>query len=228
LFTRHVLFSTLAVIACAVPASATISYYSDPGAYNTATSDLTPQSVDFSSLVGTFFNSTTLDSLVFTGAGPDHNAGGELTTQSSPGGSWPAGTVLTHSLGTGLFNAGGSISVTFPTSVVAFAFYGGYVASPDTLDILITTATDTLHQTPFITSTTMPYFLGIRADQPITGFTITASSNISEQLGLGGFSFDTPGTGGGDPGSAPEPATFFLIGTGLTAVPLLRRCLSRP
>jgi hypothetical protein len=232
LFTRRFLFSTLAVIACAVPASATISYYTDPTAYNTATTDLTSQNVDFSSLIGTFFDSTTLDTILFTGLGSYHNAGGELTAQSSPGGTWPAGAVLTHSVGTGLFNAGGSITVTFPSAVEAFAFYGGYVASPDSLDIVVATAADSLHLTPFITSTTAPYFLGIRTDLPITGLTISAQSTIGEQLGLGGFSFDTAGTGGtggggGDGGTTPEPASFLLIGTGLASVAFLRRRLGR-
>jgi hypothetical protein len=229
LFTRHFLFSTLAVIACAIPASATISYSADAVTFAAATNDLTSQSVDFSSLDGTFFDNTILNGILFTGLGPNHNIGGELTAESSPGG-WGTDEVLAHSVNG--INAGGSITVTFPSDVVAFAFYAGYVASPDSLDVVVTTASDTFHATPFITNTTAPYFLGIRADQPITGVTISASNNFFEQLGIGGFSFDTPGTGGdggdtGDGGAAPEPATFFLIGTGLAAVPFLRRRLAR-
>jgi hypothetical protein len=221
LLTRRILVPVLAVVACAVPASATISYYVDLPTFTAATTDLSaPQTVDFTSLSGTFFDSTTVNTIQFTGAGPDHNAGGELTVQSSPGGSWPAGMVLAHSAGTGLFNSGGTITITFPSTVVAFAFYTSYLNTQDSLDIVVTDGTpgDTLHQTPFPAQTS-PYFLGIRADQPITGVTLTASSMINEQIAIGGFIFDTAGSGS----STPETGTFLLMGTGLALLPLVRR-----
>jgi hypothetical protein len=225
LFTRHVLFSTLAVVACAVPASATISYYSDPGAF--AADNVSAQSISFDASLGQTFASFSLDGFTFTTTSTFNS---NLTVLPNPGGSWPTSPSTDVLAQAGSF-ANGSIVITLPANVFAFALDTSYTLAMDDINIVVT-AGGSFPSTGLNTTSTAPFFLGVRSDQAITSITLSkpsTSPNFGEAIQLGAFMFDTVSgsdagsTGGGDPGTAPEPATFLLIGTGLAAVPLVRR-----
>jgi hypothetical protein len=216
-------FSTLVLAAAAVPAHASISYYSTLSAFDAATSGMTQQAVSFDSALGTgFFNSITLNTITFTGSGPYSNVSGELTVLNNPGVNWPTGTVLAHST-SGAFS-GGQISVTFPAAVTAFAFYTGYVNAFNNLDVTVNTATSFNDQNPYLCCTIgQANFFGFVTTEAITNLLITAPANYGEQIQLGGFVFDTsPGS------STPELSTVFLAGTGLAALGLWKRKRKAP
>jgi hypothetical protein len=224
LFTRHVLFSTLAVIACAVPASATISYYSDSGTFSTAATGLTAQPVSFDSNLGFSGVSLALDGLTFTGFDGVPNPA-NVTVVGNVGSGWPSGDTLERS------GTGGGITITFGTGVRAFFLtFSSTSGFNNTAQLAVVTSADNSSSQVSGVFQNGPNFEGVATDHDITSATISFPFTNSAQLELGGLSFFTPttggggpGDGGGDPGSAPEPATFFLIGTGLAAVPLLRR-----
>ena len=227
MFTRHVLFSTLAVVACAVPASATISYYSDPNAFNTAATGLTAQQVSFDADLGSSGVSLTLDGLTFTGFDGVPNPA-NITVVGNVGSGWPSGDTLERS------GTGGGITITFSTGVRAFFLtFSSASGFNNTAQLAVVTSADNSSSQTSGVFQNGPNFEGVVTDNDITSATINFPFTNSAQLELGGFSFFTPTTSGGgpgdggDPGSAPEPATFLLIGTGLAAVPLLRRRSAR-
>ncbi len=234
MFTRHVLFSILAVVACAVPASATISYYTDATAasFNTDTTGLTAQTVSFDP-AGQGFDSVLLNGVTFTGVDAGFpGTGGDLTTLTNPGLPWPDGALLARAQGSFGFS-GGSITIALPSTAEAFSFYFSYahgsIGSGD--PVTISVAGQNSDGPLTVATLNTPYFVGALSTTTPFGLITISAGDLSDQLEIGGFSFFTPttsgggpGDGGGDPGSAPEPATFFLIGTGLTAAPLLRRC----
>lgn len=247
MFTRHFLFSTLAVVACAVPASATISYYTDPNAFNTATTGTTSDSVSFDSFtVGEFFNNSTpaIDGVTFTGAQPVNfsgfaNPNGSLVVAGTPAG-WPSGNVLERTPLGSPFQSdfGGSITIDLPSAATAFSFLTSFASgnfggtNPITVTVNLVGG-GSLSTTVVVNTVGAPSYLGAVTDTGTISSVILSAPDLAGQMELGQFLFDTPTTSGGgpgdggDPGSAPEPATFFLIGTGLIAVPLLRRRLTR-
>jgi hypothetical protein len=223
LLTRRILISALAVAACAVPASATISYYSDPTLFSNAVSGATAQSIDFGSAGQFFSNSDTIDGVTFTGIdagfpGPS----GDLTVLAQPNGSWPTGTVLARSTGSFSYS-GGSITISLPSAVEGISFYISYargsIGGSNPLGIAV--AGDSPTSSLIVSSLNTPYFVGLVASGGSLGVVTLTAGDYTNQIELGGFSFDT-GSSGSD-SSTPELGSFFLIGTGLILFPVFRR-----
>lgn len=235
MFTRRILIAAMAVVACAVPASASISYYADAPTFAAANVSAQPLGFDGLGLGGSFL-STMLNGFTFTGAGT--YGGGNLTVLSNPGGSWPSGDVLARTNdGSGFALSNGSITISLPANVFAFALYTSYTGTRDDINFMISAGADS-----FSTSTVglsplpgTPHFLAYRTTQAITSVVIDSapfagSFPLGYSLQMGGFSFDTVsgddsggGGTGGNPGDAPESSSLFLMGAGLAALPLLRR-----
>jgi hypothetical protein len=223
--------AALAVVACAVPASATINYYADLPTFMAA--DVSAQQVSFDGLgVGSVFLNTTLSGITFssTSTGSSNN----LTVLGNPGSPWPASPA--DVLAQNGFTANGSIVIQLPANVFGVALYAGYQFVTDDLNISIT-AGGNFSSVALNTSSSAPVFLGFRSDQAITSIVLTnpaAGAGFGRNIILGGFQFDTVsgtdsggGGGGGGGGETPEPGSLLLMGAGLIALPLLRRRLAQ-
>ena len=211
----------------AVPASATISYYSDSASFLAAITGMTETDVSFDSSSGTR-DTFTLSGVTFTGIDAGFpGSGGELMIVANPG-TFPAvatgnpfvyaGDVLRRTQGLSGYSAG-SITISVPADVRAFSFAAGYangsVGSGFEISLHVTTAGDSNSQTITLSTLNKPYFAGFSTDSQITGITITASNaELHDQLEISGFSYDTaPGTGAQD--TTPEPASSAMTGLGL-------------
>jgi hypothetical protein len=228
LFTQRILVAALAVVACAVPASASITYYADLPTFTAA--NVSAQSVSFDTLgLGGAFSSTSLSGLTFTGAGT--YGGGNLTVLSNPGGSWPGGDVLARTTD-GSGRSDGSITLTLPANVYAVFLDFSYTMVNDDINFAGTAGMDSFSGSTFGHSPgpTTPHLLGFRTTAPITSLVISYPFSYGFPYGyslqVGGVQFDTVsgsdmgGTGGG---TTPESGSLFLMGAGLIALPLLRR-----
>jgi hypothetical protein len=221
--------AALAVVACAVPASASINYYADLPSFMAA--DVSAQQVSFDGLgVGSVFLNTTLSGITFSstsiGSSPD------LTVLANPGSPWPASPA--DVLAQNGFTANGSIVIQLPANVFGVALYAGYQFITEDLHIDITAGGD-FSSVALNTSSSAPVFLGFRSDQAITSIALTylGAPAAFKNIMLGGFQFDTVsgtdsggGGGGGGGGETPESSSLFLMGAGLIALPLLRRRFS--
>lgn len=232
MFTRHIWITALAVVACAVPASATISYYTSLSTFEA--DNVSAQTISFDGLgLNSLFLSANLSDFTFSSTS---SLGANLTVLGNPGGSWPASPadVLAQ---TGQF-ANGSIVIQLPSNVYGIALFASYTLGGDDVDVNLTAGsafpTVLLNATP-----ASPVFFGARSDQPISSLVITHASpgNFGQPIDIGSFLFDTVagsdsgggggGGGGGDMGDAPEPASLFLIGAGLIAITMHRRRSAR-
>jgi len=224
--THRVLISALAVAAAAVPAQASISYYSSLSTYTTATSDLTNNALSLNSLtVGSVFSAYTngTGDVTFTGStspggGFDDGSGHTLTILSTPASGWPSGNVLART-GQDISNnfySGGSVVITFSSAVTAVAFLTSYVTASDILTVTTTTASATDTHSPNVVPSG-PFFVGIRTTDPITSITITANQNYHEQIQIGAFEFADLAA------STPEPGSLALLGLGLVAIAFFSR-----
>lgn len=218
MFTRRIVIAALAVVACAVPASATITYDTTPAQFTIDTSGMTSQSVTFSPL-GIFGSPLTFNGVSFVGFNADTTQGNlsVLSVPPSNASNWTQGVLLAPV-------AGGAMTITFPTNVRAFSFFASYPGSFNPLVVTVTSA-DANSPLPESVSVgfSLPNFWGFITDQQITSVTLTPHSG-TDQIMLGAFLFDTPNVPQ-DP--VPESGSLFLIGTGLALLPLLHRRFSR-
>jgi hypothetical protein len=217
------LVTALAVVACAVPASATIAYYADVATFDA--DNVSAQTLSFDGLgVGAVFLTTTLDGFTFSSINTVNN---NLTVLGNPGGSWPnsagAADLLAQYAPSGFSN--GTIVIAVPANVFSFAFVTSYEgAISDDLNIVVTAGS--AFPTTALNVTNAPRFIGARSDQAITSITLSkpsGSPNFGEGVQLGAFLFDMVSGSDTGGGSTPEPGTLILIGIGLIGFVFLRR-----
>ncbi len=237
LLTRRVLFAALAVVACAVPASATINYYADLPAF--MADNVSAQNESFDGItLNSIFPTLSQDGFTFSSTSTRNT---NLTVLANPGGSWPTSptTDVLAQVSSGGFS-NGSIVIALPANVFGIAFYTSYVGTQDTLQFTLNAGDSFPSATSgFGPPSTTPFFFGARSDQAITAITISSVANsFGYAIQLGGLQFDTVGGtdtgggggggGGGDPSETPESSSLLLMGAGLMALPLLlRRRLTR-
>ena len=215
MLTRRILMSALAVVACAVPASATISYYTDPTSFGTAATGLTPQSVSFDPDLGMSGLSLIVSGITFAGFDGVPNPANVIVS-GNLGSPWPPGSILERS------GTGGGITITFVANVRAFSFsFSSTSGFGNIATLAVVTSADNSSSTIPGVFANVPNFEGVVADHDIGSATINFPFTNSAQLEFGGFSFDTPASDTGS--STPELGSLFLIGTGLGVLGIFRR-----
>jgi hypothetical protein len=227
LFTRQIVIAALAVVASAVPASASISYVTTLSAFSAVNASALPESFDPLTLNSNYLTVTTVDGFVFSSTST--YSGGNLTALANPGGSWPPSPDVLAQAGT---NANGFFVITLPANVFGFGMYASFtLANPDDVQVTVNSG-GAFNFVGLNAHPTAPVFLGFRSDQAITSITLSkpgTSPTFGGNIQVNGILFDTVSgsdTGGGG-GGTPEPGPFFLIGTGLALLPLLHQRISR-
>lgn len=217
--TRHFLTVVIGIIFALTPAySATINWYNDSAVFNPLAQGMTM--LTFNSLVaaGQAVND-------YTGSG--FTVGG-VQFASLPSAPWQ--TVVDWYPGTAYDWSGGQYAVLLSPGNLTLHIVlpsSGYTAiamnlatygpAGGTLTVTANSGTTTIP-----TSSTPPMtFLGVTSDTPITSLDITSSGPA---ILLQNFQFGTAQIAGGGPDpEVPSAATMILIGTGLLALPLLRK-----
>jgi hypothetical protein len=199
--------SVFSVLVLALPAGATTSY-NTLAAMQAANPGLTFAPVDFglSGSSATFFDFEG-GALVFTSS---LNNG--LQKIVSPGGTWPAATVIEQQVG-------GIISITLPVGTTAFGATIGQTSAGLPGTITLSGNSDGAFSFDVFSGTaTTPGYIGVCSPSPFTNLQLSVNFG-SLRFGLNDFSYATAPAG--DP--VAEPGTLVLIGTGLLMVPLFAR-----
>jgi hypothetical protein len=183
---------------------------SDPSALQSQPGLGSFTNVSFDGVMLGGYDSVLVSGVTFTTA--ESNA---LSVINNPGGSWPAGQVLTRSI-----NAG-EIDIALPASTRAFgASFGLLGGATISVTIRYDSGSTFTHQLN-IAGTGSPVFLGFVSDAQITNLRFINDFNFSA-LALNNVMIADAFTGG-DPEATPEPGTLLLIGGGLVSLRLLGR-----
>ncbi len=207
MFTQRFLIAACIFGGCSIPASAALTTYSTPIAFQAATSGDTFSNIAFAQ--GNLFSTSTSDQGVgFSTSGPDLTGVTNIT-------GWPAGSALVST------NSGGgnTLTITLPSAVDAISLYIGLSTTDSNIQISVADsgggAPDTFGASPTVTLTS-PYYLGIVTDSSFTTFTIQ-SFGPSDHAAIDDMQI------GQAQAQTPEVATLLLVGTGLLTMGYIRR-----
>jgi hypothetical protein len=216
-FTQRFLVSALLLASGAIPASATLTTYTDLPTFTSATSGQTFQNITFptGSDGTTYTDPTTLVSFSdVTG----------LVGVASPTG-WPTGSTLEANHCT--TSGGCTLTITLPSTVTSVGLFVG-TDNFQGFQVTVSNGTDPTYssnqaQNPITT----PFFFGFNSTVPFTTFTIASEDNVSN-LFLDSIEIGTSGgSSPSDPSDTPEVATLLMLGSGLIMLRCGRRWMPR-
>jgi hypothetical protein len=194
--------AALAVLGCAVPASADVVGYTSQTNFGDVTTEDTFSNISFTQ--GNLGDSFSDMGVFFSSSGALMGTTSTALT-SSFGGSWPSGTALE------VTNQNDSLSITLPASVNAVSFEVG--SSDYSITVSVTDNGGGSPDSYTFNGADLTVFLGVATDASFTTFTVTDSDNG------GKVAIDNMEIGQ----ETPEVATFLLVGSGLLGMGLMRR-----
>ncbi len=217
MFTQRFLVSALLLGCGAIPASATLTTYTDLPTFTSATSGQTFQNITFpSGSDGTTYTDPT-SGVVFS----DITG---LLGASSPSG-WATGSTLEANHCT--TGGGCTLTISLPGTVTSVGLFVG-TDNFQPFQISVSNGTDpTFSANQAQNPATTPFFFGFNSTVPFSTFTISSEDNVSS-LFLDSMEIGTSGgSGPTDPSDTPEAATLLMIGSGLTMLHCGRRWMPR-